>query len=72
VVLEVLPKLLDGIELRAMGRLKEQHDMVGKLERFSRVKAPLIQLDHMELVRIVLGQLLEIHFKAGTVAMSEF
>ena len=67
----MLPKPLDGIELRAMGRLKEQHDMVGKLERFSGMKAPVIHLDHMELMGIVLGQLLQIELKAGTVAMGK-
>src|ERR671918_1348107 len=70
-ILQVLPKPLDGIELQAMGRLKEQHDIVRKLELLSGMKAPVIQLDHMELMGIVLGQLLQIELKAGTVAMGK-
>jgi hypothetical protein len=71
VVLEVLPESLDGIELRAMGRLKEQHDIFGKLKPLSGMKAPVIQLEHMELMGIVLGHLLEVELKAGAVTMGK-
>ena len=54
-----------------MGRLKEQHDIAGKLKSLSGMRAPVIQLDHMELRGIVLGQLLQIELKAGTVTMGE-